>query len=448
MTKTIRTSLLVLAFSAGILMLFGIGLERGSSLGLLDFKALYYGSRCLIQHCDPYDRTQLERLFVAEGGEHPSDPPQVRQVITQYVNLPTTFLITAWFGTLGWTVAHLLWTSLTVSCFLIAGLLMWKACKNSAPLLAACLIGFLVANSEVLVAGGNAAGLVVSLCVIGAWCLLENRLVPLGIAALAISLLIKPHDSGLVWLYFVLAGGSYRKQAWRTLAVASVLAIPAIVWVSNVAPHWPRELQANLAALSARGGFNDPGPSSYVARTAGDVIDLQAVVSMFRDDPRVYNTVAYGVCTALLLPWGWAAWRGVLPARRSWLGLAAVAAITMLVTYHKPVDARLLLLSVPACAMLWAEGGKTGMAALLVTSGAIASTSDLPLAVLTHWTRDFHVEPAGAAAQALTALVTRPTPLVLLVAALFYVWVWVRDVRGINAPASASPGDKPIGAYR
>jgi len=32
----------------------------------------------------------------------------------------------------------------------------------------------------------------------------------------------------------------------------------------------------------------------------------------------------------------------------------------MLVTYHRPFDAKLLLLAVPACAMLWAEGGRIG----------------------------------------------------------------------------------------
>ena len=50
-----------------------------------------------------------------------------------------------------------------------------------------------------------------------------------GILCMAVSLAIKPHDSGLVWFYFLLAGGVYRKRALQTLAVTVLLALPAIL---------------------------------------------------------------------------------------------------------------------------------------------------------------------------------------------------------------------------
>ena len=103
-----------------------------------------------------------------------------------------------------------------------------------------------------LLALGNTAGLVVGLSVIAAWCFLRERFVFAGILSMAVSLAMKPHDAGLIWLYFFLAGGVLRKRALQTLAVTAVLAVPAILWISHVAPHWPSELHANLATITAR----------------------------------------------------------------------------------------------------------------------------------------------------------------------------------------------------
>ena len=57
---------------------------------------------------------------------------------------------------------------------------------------------------------GNALGLVISLCLIAVWCIVEERFAAGGVLCLAVCLMIKPHDAALVWLYFLLAGGTYR----------------------------------------------------------------------------------------------------------------------------------------------------------------------------------------------------------------------------------------------
>ena len=54
----------------------------------------------------------------------------------------------------------------------------------------------------------------------------------------------------------------FAKRALQSLAVTALLAVPAILWISQVAPHWPSELHANLATITARGGLDDPGPHS------------------------------------------------------------------------------------------------------------------------------------------------------------------------------------------
>jgi hypothetical protein len=264
--------------------------------------------------------------------------------------------------------------------------------------------------------------------VIAVWCFIQNRFGVVGIFCMAVSLLIKPHDSGFIWLYFLLAGGIYRKRALQTLAFSAFLAIPAILWVTHVAPNWLQELRSNLAVISSRGGFNDPGPASFVAHTAGSVIDLQAVISVFRDDPRWYNPIAYATCAALILPWALFVLRSNLSPKNTWAALAAVASITMLITYHKPVDARLFLLCVPACALLWAEGGTIGNIALAVTAASIVFTSDIPLAVLANFTKNLN-PGTNLLGKIATVLLTRPAPVVLLMMAICYLWIYVRSAR-------------------
>ncbi len=436
MTKAWRIGLLLMLFGTGLFVVTGEAFQHSTPLGLMDFKVLYHGARCFIHNCDPYNVTELAKFYNADGGEHPSDPPIIRYVVTEYVYLPTTFLITGPFATLPWSLAHVLWTILTVACFTTAAFLIWDLCARDAPVLAGCLIGFWLASSVVIFAGGNAVGLVISLCVIAVWCFVQERSPWGGILCLAISLLLKPHDAGLVWLYFLLAGGTYRKRALQTLAVTAVLGFAALLWVSQVSPHWWQEQHANLAAISTQGGMDDPGPGSTVDRTPGLVIDLQSVVSIFRNSPPIYNSVSYVICGSLILLWAVHTLRSQPSLRNTWLALAAVAPLTMLVTYHKPYDAKLLLLTIPACILLWIEAGRIGKTAVLVNAVAIVITADIPLGIVVFLTRNFHSDTGSLHGMILTVLLTRPVTLILLIMSTFYLWVYIRHTIP-NTKASA-----------
>jgi hypothetical protein len=262
--------------------------------------------------------------------------------------------------------------------------------------------------------------------VVAVWCFLEERFVWAGILCLAASLAIKPHDAGLVWLYFLLAGGVYRKRALESLLITAVLGLSAFLWVSHVAPGWIGDWNANLTAISAHGGMNEPGPDSLNGRSASMVIDLQAAVSVFRNDPRIYNLVSYMVCGALLLVWSVRTLRLRFSPEGAWLALAAVVPLTMLVTYHRPWDAKLLLLTIPACALLWARGGAAGKIALWVSAAGIALTADVPLAILNILSNTLHGGTAGIFEKILTVVLNRPASLILLVMGVFYLWVYLR----------------------
>jgi hypothetical protein len=272
--------------------------------------------------------------------------------------LPTGYLLIAPFALLPYGTALVIWLILLAGVFFLAAFLMWDIGRSYAPGVSLFLICIVLANSEVLFAGGNPAGIAVSLCVVAVWCFLRERFVPAGILCMAVSLAIKPHDAGLVWLYFLLAGGVYRKRALQTLAVTVLLALPAVLWMSHIAPHWIAGLAIQSVGYvcarrhhRSRTRFNarfprprhDHRPANGHKRLPGRSADLQSgqLSGMRRSPARV---VGYHSQVA---PFAKA---------KTWLALAAVVPLTMLVTYHRPYDAKLLLLAVPACAIAVGRG--------------------------------------------------------------------------------------------
>lgn len=426
MAKARRTGLIWIALCSSISIFMGFSLGNDVHGGTIGFQGVYYGTRCLIHGCDPYQETELLSLYQTETGQRLSESVQRRKAITLYVNLPGTFLIVAPFAILPWGPAHILWIVLIAGIFVLAAILMWDLGARHAPGVALWLTCILLANSELVFGTGNTAGIVVSLGVIAVWCFLMDRCVTAGIFCLAISLAIKPHDTGLIWLYFLLAGGALRKRALQTLGVTVVLNSLAILWVSYVAPHWLKELQANLAAISAPGGLNEPGLSSMTGRGSSMVIDLQSVISVFWNDPRIYNIASYLICGALVLVWSLKTLRARYSQSAAWIGIASIAALSMLPTYHRPYDTKLLLLLVPACAALWAGGGRIGKLALALSLAAFVATGDIPLAILAMCTKNLSLGAGGLPEKVLMVLLTRPVALILFAVGGFYLWVYVR----------------------
>jgi hypothetical protein len=426
MTKAQLDGLLFVLIGCVTLILVGGALENASQAPMLDFRLLYYPARCLLQHGDPYKESEVMRLYQAEGVYSQLDTAREREMTASYIYPPTAFSLTVPFAMLPWGPARILWMILTVGSLIFASFLIWNLGANYAPLASGVLIGFLLANSEVLVIRGMCAGIAVSLCVVAAWCFLQERFVLAGILCLAMSLAVKPQDAGLVWLYFLLAGGVYRKRALQTLLATVVLGLPAVLWVWHVAPNWFQEWHFYLSGSPVRGGINDPGLASTGGHGLAMVISLQAVISVFWDDPGIYNPVTYLICAPLLLLWVFVALRSRATPSRAWFALAAIAALSLLPVYHRQYDAKLLLVTVPACAMLWAEGGIIGWLALLVNSAGFVLTGDIPWAILLGLINNLHLPSTRLTGQILVAIQVFPTPLILLIMAAFYLWVYFR----------------------
>ena len=291
------------------------------------------------------------------------------------------------------------------------------------------------------------AGIAISFCVVAVWCFLKKRFVALGVLCLAISLALKPHDTGLVWLYFLLAGGVYRKRALQTLAVFAALSLPVILWVTHVSPHWMQELHSNMSALSVHGGLNDPSPASSGAHGLGMMINLQTALSFFRDDPRFYNPATYLVCGVLLLVWAFTTLRSrVTPAG----GLAGAGGHCA--SFHAAC-----LSSAGRCRSSAAYGSglrhalgrgrpcRRGSRSLVNAAGLVL-TGDLTWAIILGPLSNLHLTLSRQAGQILIAALVFPAPLILLAMAIFYLWVYVRRGHKPAPPEKHEPAeDAPIG---
>jgi hypothetical protein len=429
MTRERLDGLYLLLLGGIVFLLLGLMLENIAPAPMSDFKAIYYGARAVIHHDNPYQDGVILREFLADGAQFPADPiisRSVQRAILVCINLPTSLFLVAPFAYLAYGTAHVLWMMLMAGSLLIAAYLMWDLGADFNPVIAGALAGFVLANSEVLAIIGNAAAIVIGLCLVAVWCFVKNRFAVIGVVCLAVSLAFKPHDAGFVWLYLLLAGGALRKRAIQVLVLAIAISIPAMLWVSHVAPHWIQELHSNLAATSARGDLNDPGPSSTGAHTLGMVVSLQTVLSVFRDDSRFYNPATYLVIGPLILIWALVTLRSRSSTDRMWIALAAIAALSLLPVYHRIYDAKLLLLSIPACTMLWAEEGLIGWLSVGITTVAIAFTSDLPWVLFTMLLSRLRPAMPWLSDSVLNALVVYPAPMALLAMSIFYLWVYVR----------------------
>ncbi|HUB52858.1 MAG TPA: glycosyltransferase family 87 protein [Terracidiphilus sp.] len=397
--------------------------------GMSDFRQFYYASRCLVEHHDPYQESQIWAVYAAEVQNMPTDAKTVKWLheILLYPNLPTTLVFMVPLAMLPWNAAVAAWMALIVAGFFVAGYLVWRFSSDVGPRFAAALVFLIFVNSVDGLSIGNTAALVVGLCVIAVWCFVSEKFAWAGIICLAVGLAIKPHDAGIIWLYFLLAGGLARKRALQTLAVTALLALIAVVWVSSAVPHWPQELSANLHTITAPGAQDDPGPQSGGALGLMMMVNLQVLFSRVGDNPAFYNLATYLFCGAALVLWALKTLRTRYSPMLAWYGLAAGFPFAMLAVYHRCYDCRLLLVAVPVCVDLWQSRSPLRWGALAVTLAGITLTGDLLWIVIFQITR--YSTPSMAAA------VYAP-PIAMAVVGVFFLWVYLKAAPAGNAEIS------------
>ena len=88
----------------------------------------------------------------------PNDSAKNQMVITKYIYLPGTLSLTVPGALLPFGVCRVLWMISNAGCLILAAFLAWDLAIPYAPIVSGALIGFLVANSELVLITGNAVG--------------------------------------------------------------------------------------------------------------------------------------------------------------------------------------------------------------------------------------------------------------------------------------------------
>lgn len=433
MTKARISGLLFILLGSAIFVFWGSSLEKSSLGGMVDFKPIYYSSRVLVHAGDPYNPSDLLQAYRTEDDGRSTveiSQQHSQSYLFACVYPPTTLLLVTPFAILHFGPARALWMTLLSVCLIAASFLVWEVGANNAPVLSGVLIGLMLACSEVVLLQGNPSGVAVGLCVIAVWCFVRERLTWLGVLCFAASLALKPQIAYIVWLYFFVAGRIYRKRALQTLALIAALSVPALLWTARVSPNWTHEMKANISQLSVQGGINDPGPHSGIPR---GIVDLQSVASVFWDEPRFYDPVSYIVCGVLLMLFIFKTVQWRHDTRLTWLALATAAPLSMLPIYHRPYDTKLLLLAIPACAMLWARRGTVGWLSLLLTTAAFALSGDIAYAAFSSLLPSMHLSVETLSGKLLTILLGRTVPLSLLAMSIFYLWIFFSSAPSENS---------------
>lgn len=427
MTKARIDSLYLMILGTVAFILFGAVLVN--RIPRMDFRTAYYGGKCLLHRgCDPYNEDDIDALYELKP-EHTATSERIRSVVVRNIYLPTAFPFTAPLALLPFNLAQALWSTLIAGSFILAAYLMWSLGAAQAPLIAGSMLAFCLADSGSVIFFSNPAGFVVPLCIVAAWCFVTNRLVPWGILSLAVALAFKPHDAVFIWLYFLLAGGLYKRRALQTLALFVAFSAPAVLWIAQVSPDFLHEIAANLQVYSAKGGINDPS----VGHGTEMLTNLQTITSFFWDNPRAYDLASYLLCAPFLMIWAFVTWRSRPSQEGTWFGLASIAVLSMLPVYHRQYDAKLIMLSIPALAILWRQRGKRAWIGLFVTASAFILNGDLPWVTFLAIVNKLNIPSDASYGRFLTAVLDFPVPLSLLTMGAFYLWVYVRNTSGVPA---------------
>ena len=425
-----REGLFFLCVGACVFLLLGIGLVASDPHCMTDFKTAYCSTKSLIRGTDPYDPQSVLETYRLTGA--PPFHTHMEEIGTTHnVYPPSEFLPVAPVALLPYQIAKPLWFALIAGGFFCACLLVLNLVTPSASRLVGLLLGVLIAGSSSLMFYANPGGLAVTLAILAVWSFMRQRWLMVGVVALALSLALKPQDAGLIWLCFLLAGNPYRKLAWQTLGIAALLNLPVLLWITHIAPHWAAEAAANLKIYGQPGSTNDPA-SVYGSCF---IVSLQVIFCFIKNDPRFYNLASLVAMAPLLLVWAVAAFRIRGSVTNLWFALAAIAPLSMLPVYHRQYDAKLIVLTLPALALLWTQRATLRYLALGVTSIAILLNSDLFWAAILIVFKPLPIVSLAPIARLRFALVTFPVPISLLIVGLFYLWILVQRVRTVEARA-------------
>ncbi|MEM9881545.1 MAG: glycosyltransferase family 87 protein [Planctomycetota bacterium] len=360
---------------AGLLLAAGVLLWRGPlsvPAEPYDFTQVYVATRAWLAGGDVYDLATRRAVWREAPGTTGSRrdaealtalyPPGLYPLLGPAAALPFPWAVRAWTAVGGLSVV-----ALVVAGWRLAGVRP-ASIRGLALAAALCLLAPIQTNFRLGQLGLPATALVM----LGLWAGWSGRRWAVSGLVLGLAVGLKPQLSLPFVLYVLLRGG------WREAGVAVAVAAgltglgAARLWLAGV--DWPTGLAAELAAFTD-GGHGDPMPANP---HRWQMIDLAPLTHLAIEHRGVAAAVVWGLVAGLAA----AAWlavprRGDRPTELTVLGL--VAALSLLVVYHRFYDA--VLLALPVCALLCGWRRRHRIVAILAVGLLLPFAVNLPAAV-------------------------------------------------------------------
>jgi hypothetical protein len=376
-----------------------------------DFAPVYGGSKCLVNHCNPYDTAQLDRELYQSGAKS-RDVGAWHDEMPVYP--PSTFVAVLPFTVFSYKTARALWFVFSVITFCGGAFATVELCNPLTKTIGIALVSIILVSST---GGfGNPGPPAIGLAVIAMWILLRtSQWIPAALL-LGISIALKPHLAGPLLIWLVLQAG-YRRAVLLSAAVSVLLLFGSVAWLERTpgSANWVGELRSNLALAGGPSGINDPSVNNPDAMR---MTNLQTAFAAIQPDSRWYNGGAWLVAAICFGIWLLLALRARPSDQTRFFELASLACLTLLPVYHRLEDARLLLLAVPALASLVLSHRLAGLAAACLTAPVLFSLA-------------FQFQHLFAGAQYMSGaslnpltflLISRQAPIALLALTLIYLW--------------------------
>ena len=319
-----------------------------------DFSYLHSGTECLVDRCDPYDSTALNRAALRRHEPKPSVWPM------SPVYPPGTLLLLAPFARLEWPGAAFAFVRLAGLATMIAcTLLVWSLrLEVRGPWTLPLATGLLCHPTAYAMQFGNPALLATALATTACLLLLapakehDGSARWLGALSLGAALTLKPQLAvGAVLV--LLARRESRSPAIKACVVALLLLVAgtAAYGLRLGSFDFLTTFRRTLSLATQPGGAAD---FSSVNDEAFDFLNLQPALDHLPGITRTL-TSALAWSTALLLTAAalWMGLRRSLARSRPWTLIALAVAISLLPVYHRGYDRVIALLLIPAALELW-----------------------------------------------------------------------------------------------
>lgn len=309
-----------------------------SKTGNYDFLLVYSSARAWLHGENPYDREAVTRAWMTSGGPAERDPmfPRGTRDSSTLVYPPPAFVVLALFAALPWGIASLAWTLLN------SGLAIWS----------------LLALSRVAGLRGNAR---LALLAVGIWMLPAMTCIWLGQTALVVvgcvcTAAVWPRGAGVLLgiggalkpqlglLFTVYEAGRLRwKRALISLGAIAVLTGIGAARMQAAHIDWYGSWKRNLVAFTTA---DDGDPTRKNAGLRYQVVNLQYPLHNFTDNREVVRLAVYliaaGLSGAFFLS---DLKRGRAGGDRAEIiSRSMVAAVTLIVAYHRYYDAAILII--------------------------------------------------------------------------------------------------------